>query len=712
MSTAVFASALRVFEDLRLRTGAAPVETEFSFDDPEVRVATDDFSVTAENGRIRFAGGNVRGIFYAVYEYFERFCGCRWFWDGDVIPDLVRLPAENIRYVKKFRYPYRGLRYFAHRSLYRFQAEHWNFEDWKKELDFLLKKHFSFFMLRTGQDDLFQKAFPDVVPYPPENGPAPEAEMRSYNDRTELLSLRYRGELRKQVLDYAFEHGLMHPEDMGPMTHWYSHTPRSFLEHFKPEFMVQSSNNYARPETQVWDCDNEENLHCDMELTRAHIRHYGRGELFHMIGLAERAFGSEEENYRTKERVMRSFIRELRKEYPHAPLLIASWDFMFRWKAPEVRKFLRQLDPENTLILDYTTDSGSYSNDFVKWDLPHKFPWIFGIFQAYEPQSDLFFDFDRIEEMYTTAKADPKCKGMVIWSENSHSNTLLLEYLAKNSADEAFSLETYCRDRYGKYADQMKSLWDLTRRPFACNSWVYGTERTYQGIYTNHFNLLSGLTTLGLKKLPELCAETSRKYGNLEVPHEFFLRAAEIAGNNDLPELLLRDLADLVRSALMCMITRELCGQIMKFSASKPEKADFSELSRLIRIMGDLLETLPEHSMNHTLEQMSRSGKLNSHAEMTLKGNAENSYCRSYIYELYRAVYEPEANFAAEYFKTLAPGVVPDKDLITEELLKIRERFYEVPLAEYTPEPEYSFNGFLQLLPERLQQNAIQDQGL
>ena len=178
----------QVFADLAQHIGAPAPEAEFTFDDPEVRPGTDDFSITADQGKITFAAGNVRGLFYAVYEYFERYCSCRWFWDGDIIPKRKKLPAENIRYAKHFRLEYRGLRYFAHRSLYRFQAEHWNFEDWKREIDFLLKKHFSFFMLRTGQDDIFQKAFPDAVPYPPEDGPAPEAEDRSYNDRTELIS--------------------------------------------------------------------------------------------------------------------------------------------------------------------------------------------------------------------------------------------------------------------------------------------------------------------------------------------------------------------------------------------------------------------------------------------------------------------------------------------------------------------------------------------
>ncbi len=675
----------QVFGELTRRIGAPVPETEFSFGDPELRSGTDDFSITAEKGKITFAAGNVRGLFYAVYEYFERYCSCRWFWDGDIIPQRSSLPAENIRYVKHFRLKYRGLRYFAHRSLYRFQAEHWNFEDWKREIDFLLKKHFSFFMLRTGQDDLFQKAFPDVVPYPPEDGPAPEAEDRSYNDRTELISLQYRGKLRKKVLSYAFERGLMHPEDMGPMTHWYSPTPRAFLEHFKPKFMAQSSDNYAHPEQQVWNCDDEKNVEHYMELTRAHIKHYGKGELFHMIGLAERVFGSPEENLATKIRVMKTFIRRLRGEYPDAPLLIASWDFMFRWKAPEVRKLLAELDPADTVILDYTTDSGSYSNNFVNWNLPHHFPWIFGIFQAYEPQNDLFFDFERAEEMYIPVQDDPMCRGMVIWSENSHSNPLLLEYLAKRSADEPFSLSQFCADRYGGHAAAMRELWELTWPAFACNSWVFGTERVYEGICCNHFNLLQYFAAIAKRKPAELYSECSRKYERLEVPDRFFEKAAGLAAVPDRSELLHRDLADLIRSALMCRITREICLQTMKIVGRTPEKASGEELYRLITAMGDLLEGLLEFSLNDTLDRMKRTAKLNSHAEQTLKNNAENGYCRSYVYELYRAVYEPEAHCLKEYLASLKPGDLPDRDYLRGQAELIRDNFYAEKLSRWQP---------------------------
>ena len=688
----MFEIPYEIFRDLVARTGAKWIEPEFSLDAKEVRCGTDDFFISGTNGRLLFAGGNIRGIIYAVYEYFERFCGCRWFWDGDIIPHLDVLPVEGIHYVKHFSKKYRGLRYFAHRSLYRFQAEHWTLETWKQEIDFLLKKHFSFFMLRTGQDDLFQKAFPDVVPYPPVDGPAPEAVERSYNDRTELNSLEYRGKLRKNVLDYAFQRGLMHPEDMGPMTHWYSHTPRAFLEHVKPEFMNQSSTNYARPETQVWDCGKEENIDRYWQLTEAHIRHYGRPELFHTIGLAERAFGSREENFATKKAVFRAFARRLHQEYPNAPLLVAGWDFMFRWTAEEVRDFLQELDPGNTIVLDYTTDSGCHRNNFINWGLPDHFPWIFGIFQAYEPQNDLFFDFKRCDEMYRHAKDDKFCKGMVIWSENSHSNPLLLEYLAKRACGEDFSLEAFCQDRYGAdYASSMQELWQLTAKPFAANSWVFGTERQYQGIFSNHFNMMSSFKNLAKYKPAELYTECAIKYQNLELDPAFFQKAAKLAAN-DCNELMRRDLTDLLRSALMCLITRELCSIMMKLTKRKPEKADGSQLLKFIKAMGELLETHPDFSMNATIDRLKEVGPLNPHAEMTLKGNAENSYCRSYIYELYRAIYIPEAEAVCQHLAGLTAGEYPDSAYLEEQEKSIRDRFYATPLETYRPSKDKTLN--------------------
>ena len=177
-------------------------------------------------------GGRGRSTLYAVYRYFEKFLSCRWFWDKDVVPRRNTLPFENIFLAEDTPHEYRGTRYFAHRGLHRFQAEHWNLSDWQKEIDWLLKKRLNMFMLRIGQDDLFQKAFPETVPYPPSDKPLPFTG-DGFNDRTLFWDLQFRGELRKQILEYAIDRDMITPEDCGTMTHWYSRTPQEFFNFYK-----------------------------------------------------------------------------------------------------------------------------------------------------------------------------------------------------------------------------------------------------------------------------------------------------------------------------------------------------------------------------------------------------------------------------------------------------------------------------------------------
>ena len=59
------------------------------------------------------------------------------------------------------QFEWRATRYFAHRGLRRFSAEMWGPEDWKREIDWLLKNRLNLFFFRLGMDDLFQKAFPE-----------------------------------------------------------------------------------------------------------------------------------------------------------------------------------------------------------------------------------------------------------------------------------------------------------------------------------------------------------------------------------------------------------------------------------------------------------------------------------------------------------------------------------------------------------------------
>ena len=186
-----------------LVTGIRPIVADMqSGDGPFVKIGfpespekvagkTDAYLLRSEGGNLVLAGKNARSLLYAVYDYFERRCGCRWFWDGDVTPHRDTLDLAGLDVFERSRFEFRATHYFAHRGLTRFQATHWGPADWKREIDFCLKSRLNFIMLQIGLDDLFQRAFPDVVPYPdPSVTQAPERTDRpGYDNHSPHWSL-------------------------------------------------------------------------------------------------------------------------------------------------------------------------------------------------------------------------------------------------------------------------------------------------------------------------------------------------------------------------------------------------------------------------------------------------------------------------------------------------------------------------------------------
>ena len=86
--------------------------------------------------------------------------------------------------------------------------------------------------------------------------------------------------------------------------------------------------------------------------------------------------------------VYRRIASYIKEKYPNSPLLIASWDLWMRFTPDEVKQLVNELDPNQSIIFDYTSDT-MRPNNFTQWDLKDKFPWIFGIFGGYEPESEI-----------------------------------------------------------------------------------------------------------------------------------------------------------------------------------------------------------------------------------------------------------------------------------------------------------------------------------
>ena len=675
-------------------------------DDFPLKISSDDYRILSvqdgENAHLILAGGRGRSTLYAVYDFFERRAGCRWFWDGDVVPQAASVDMTGLDVTESPRFAYRGLRYFAHRGLTRFQAEHWGLEDWKREIDWMAKKRLNVFMLRIGIDDLFQKAFPDIVCYPDASKTLPEA-LAGYDNRSLFWSLEYRGKLRKAVLAYAFERDLMHPEDFGTMTHWYSRTPKDFLEAKKPAFLPQVTNWYQEPTALVWDIRKDANLADYWKLTETHIREYGRPELFHTIGLAERhCYHDRAENLRLKLYTYRRLIQNLRQHYPTGQLLLAGWDFYHSWTPEEVRAFFQQLDPNNTILWDYEADALG-ENHLLNWDVVGKFPYVFGIFLAFESALDIRGRYDIIEPRIEKVKDDPFCRGCILWPESSHTDIFMLHYFTQTAWQpgekslEAL-LQDFCAQRYGSQAEKLGVIW----RDVLPISQLLHWDGSF---WRFGHQMLTGFMPLANRAAWQNAS--AQQIPVLRTAPEIYRRLAEVAWSDDFVRRDTVDLARTVTDRLLTCVRVTLVAQMYLWKDGKLPAETVRKTAacyeKLLDEMATLLALHEDYSLAESLERLDQIEKIqNPHFDRVLLENASCEYCFSHQYELV-------ANWYVPSLKTLCAWAVDrlnrdDKSdfsqppAFAETLSARRQKTLNTPLLEMRPTLERSPENFRQCM--------------
>ena len=620
-----------------LITGQVPDEGLVSFAvNPSILTnGNDAYTIASDRFGARITGSNLRSVLYGVYDLLERRGGCRWFWDGDVVPKKESIDLSGLDVREESRFQYRAIRYFAHRGLTRFQAEHWNLDDWKREIDWCVKRRINCIMPRIGMDDTWQKACPDIVPYPDPSKPIPEAG-KGYDDRSLFWSLEYRGKLRKAFTEYALERGLMIPTDFGTMTHWYSRTPETFLEKEHPPFLPQASKNYGLPNARVFDIRERRWLDAYWRLTEAFVEAgYGTYDLLHTIGLGERmVFEDRAKNLEFKVDVMQRLFNLAAEKAPNSPILLAGWDFYYCWTPEEVRSLLPRLNPKRVLIWDYEADAHDRTN-FTEWGVVGRFPYTFGIFLTLEQGLDVRADYSRIIERQRIAVADPMCRGYILWPESSHTDQLCLNYFAANAWDGRCTdvddiLSDMCRGRYGTQADKLRGIW-----------------KDVVAVSTNCFDTWRdncGRASLRFCRDPKAMEEMAGKavpLSTLKSAPEILRALADVEWTGD---FVRRDTIDLARTA---------ADRLMLALMGNPN-GNARNVAALMDGFTDLLALHTDYSLAESMDRLDAIERIRYPGfGKTLFANAVNGYCASHHYEAFAYIYLPWWRHFAETGKCL-----------------------------------------------------------
>ena len=708
-----FAQPLAEFANYhRQITGRDPAEGALRLAvDPSVsRTGNDAYSIRSDARGAVVTGSNLRSVWYGVYDLLERRGGCRWFWDGDVVPRREAIDLGGLDIREESRFEYRAIRYFAHRGLTRFQAEHWGLEDWKREIDWCLKRRLNCFMPRIGMEDTWQKTFPDIVPYPDPRKNL-RANGKGYDNRDLFWSLQYRGELRKAFTDYAFGRGLMIPTDFGTMTHWYSRTPQEFLDAKKPPFLPQATSGYGEKTGLVWDIFQGEWLSDYWRLTQSFIdAGYGTGDLLHTIGLGERlCFRDRAKNLQMKIDVMKKLFALANEKCPNSKILLAGWDFYSAWNAAEVRSLLPHLDPEKVLILDYEGDAVEgwdyefqcLKGNFTHWDVIGKYPYTFGIFLAYENALDIRANYPLIEARQKLIENDPMCKGYILWPESSHTDIFALRYFTANAwkggRTSAELLPEFCRDRYGAQAATLENIWRKAIECAPLYDWWgnYGMWLAGSALDEQEDNLWQHPVTDWLIALKDVEAS--------------FAALAKVRWSDD---FVRRDSMDLARTLLDRRIEAKRLQLVQAYGDWTKKKVRDAEIVRglasdyvrLVSAMTRLLALHTDYSLADSLDRLNAAHPVeNPDFGHVLVDNAVNGYCRSHQYEAAAFLYEPFAKDCAAAVTTkLDAG---DRTAIDGKALKAkgeayREAMLKRPLVEMRSTAPRTEAAFVALMEE------------
>ena len=645
----------------------------------------------SKTDKVTITGSNMRSVMYGVYDLLERRAGCRWFWDGDVVPRKDTIDLSGLDIYEEAQFEWRGLRYFAHRGLTRFQAEHWGPEDWKKEIDWMLKRRLNVFMLRIGQDDLFQRTFPDVCAYPDPSKPLPGAG-KGYDDRSLFWPLKFRGDLRRDLQRYAFARGLEVPEDFGTMTHWYSRTPEDFLEKKNPAFLPQATKGYSEKNGRVWDIRNDKWVDEYWKLTKTAVETYGKpGPGFlHTIGLGERlCYTNRADNLKLKLLALDKFLSRAHRDYPEKKVLLAGWDFYFTWYPDEVKELVKTLDPKRDIIWDYEGDATrDYrpemkkvgGNDFTKWGVVGKFPYTYSIFLAFEDGIDIRANYPLIETRQKIVQNDPACAGYILWPESSHTDTLCLRYFTANAwAKDAVPVEKvldeFCGSRYGAQSAQMKQIWDKVLPAARLREWGGNYGRFFVG---------------SKRPLPAEMSELIVKWkGPVSAVQPVFKQLADVQWNDP---FIRRDTIDLARTSLDRVITlrlyeleRDVAGWQKGGVAAADLTARAKTVAALMDLMADTLALHTDYSLWESYCRLDAVEKVqNPDFTKTLFDNASCSYCRSHQYELARHWYAARMRKAADRLEK-AVAANDRKAALFDDAETERKALMEQPLASLRP---------------------------
>ena len=637
-----------------------------------------------------FLGGTPIATLYAVYHYLQHCCGVGFFWDGDHMPRLPALPLAGIAIQAR---PHFDDRFYFNGCLHVYTAPWWEWEDWRRYIDWMVKSRFNVLDLSSspGYNHLWQRVWRKFgVEIAPESWSGPPFDLHTSFGVEPSKTTGWRegrAVLQKKIVDYARSRGMRivlpslpgvvppefpraHPNEKVLRTRWAEFPERLYLH-------PRSRMYHDVGKTFLAEC----------------VREFGTDHLYTLENYGELNLNEPEDLKRDIRReIVRANFRIVDEVDPRGIGLVNAWTFMGReWTTAMIREEVTGLPPDRIRVEDFYTEQHPF---YKQTGYFFGLPWQYGVVHSYGGETHLHGHLPLLDKQVRSVAADPgasRCKAFMLMNEASGHNHFYFSFAARLSWNPAeVDLKTYTRDfarvRYGEAAAPMmvRALEELLGS-------VLGADDFAKPLY---WRRLLGSSPLSVPRGAAFIPRLARAL-------RFALDAREAAGANP---LYLHDLNDIARQLLAELFNAGVLRLAAAFRGLDEDlfQKEAQGLDAVLASIENLLSADDYYWLSPQIRQASllpgAPPDIDKRARniVTVWGWAESlrDYaCRDYL-ECVRWYYRPRVKaFIAELKLRMAngqrePDHGPGQTRLGKEYARIERDFVEKGFSPVTDKPD------------------------
>jgi alpha-N-acetylglucosaminidase len=531
-------------------------------------------------------GFNDRSVIYAVYHYLEKHCGVGFFWDGEYVPRVGSIRIRDTSIDENARFSLRG---YGQMCALVYSAKYWDFSDWRRELDWMMKRRLNLLCAFPGLHCYWN--------YPPFGTVWKRAMRRlgvSLEEPTEWEL--FQEDLGKQICDYAGKLGIdviaAIPDGRVNVEFKRKYASCRYISIQWAD--LNSYLDYLHPADPMY-------LRVISAFLGEYEKTFGASRVYGYSMYGECEPGDTREEQVQFKKDFAHAIRAVVKMLPKGSLVtINSWAFEMEkyWDEKDAKMFLDLL-PQDSIVVD---DLWAEKNPkYVKHHYFHGKKWTFSVLHAMAGWLTLHGDIRKLMERARGLLDDPKainCCGFSFMPEILHHNAMYARVITEaawnpESLELDGYLEAYARLRYGNThgGKMLPCLRELTQS-------VYAGDNVSPPLYQVIPDPISGKprSILGTEALRDHRAiEPDERERFIPHLHRAMELAFAVCGDMKENDLYIRDVIDILRQYLADLSTRLIQQLYEAYKELKRNKLDClaGNILTVLDVQENLLKTHP-----------------------------------------------------------------------------------------------------------------------